>query len=211
MDHNFLLISFTGLLAILDPLAVVPIYLTLFGDHPKAEKKLVARTTAITVVITLLVFMSVGAALLKFLGISMGAFRVAGGILILLMALDMLGGSMSRVKRSESAEDYSDLSSFAIVPLAIPLLTGPGAMSTAVLLSQKAETWADRIGLYLIALVLGVIVWITLRLAERAQRVLGRTGIRVATRIMGLLLAALGVQFFASGMLDLFPALGVKP
>jgi multiple antibiotic resistance protein len=207
MNWEFLLVSFTGLLAILDPLAVVPIFLTLFGDHSSADKARIARTTALAVCITLLTFMTVGAALLNFLGITLPAFRVAGGILILLMALDMLGGSMSRVKRAESAEDYSDVSSFAIVPLAIPLLTGPGAMSTAILLSQKANSWADRLGLYLIVIVLALIVWTTLRLAEQAQRVLGKTGIRVATRIMGLLLAALGVQFAASGLLELFPAL----
>ncbi|MBI1292683.1 NAAT family transporter [bacterium] len=209
MDWNFLLVSFTGLLAILDPLAVVPVYLALFGDAERRQKKMVASTAAIAVVLTLLFFMTAGAQLLAFLGISLPAFRVAGGIIIFAMALEMLAGGMSRVKRDEGQEDYSDIRSFAIVPLAIPLLSGPGAMSTAILLSQKAPSWADRIGLFVIVLVLGVIVWATLRLAEKAQKIFGKTGIRIATRIMGLLLAALGVQFVASGVLELFPALGV--
>jgi multiple antibiotic resistance protein len=212
IDFNFLLISFTGLLAILDPLAVVPVYLALFGDADAKQKKIVARTAAIAVVVTLLFFMTIGAQLLQFLGITLPAFRIAGGIIIVGMALEMLGGSMSRVKRDEGCEDYSDLHSFAIVPLAIPLLSGPGAMSTAIVLSQKAPSFADRVGLFVIVVILGFIVWGVLSVAEQAQRLFGKTGIRIATRIMGLLLAALGVQFIASGVTELFPALvGAKP
>lgn len=208
MEFALLLSSFTGLLAILDPLAVVPVFLTLFGDCSTKEKARIAWISSVTVAITLILFMTVGAPLLKILGISIPAFRVAGGVLLMLTALDMLAGGMGRVKKAEKgSEDYGDMQSLAIVPLAIPLLAGPGAMSTAILLAQRAKTWPNLFGLYAIVIVVSGLTWLTLRLAHRAQRVLGKTGIRVATRIMGLLLASMGIEFIAGGLRELFPVL----
>jgi multiple antibiotic resistance protein len=210
-DFNFLFVSFISLIAILDPLAIVPVYLTLFTPEDRKKRAhQIALATSLAMSITLIVFLFAGSALLKFLGIGMPAFRIAGGILIFLMALQMLEGSMSRVKRSEGEEDYSDLQSYAIVPLAIPLLSGPGAMSAAILLSHKATSWAQRSYLVFVILFCAVIVYVLLRLAERADRLLGKTGIRIATRIMGLLLAAVAMQFVADGMKELFPGLVEK-
>lgn len=205
---DFALISFVSLIAILDPLAVVPVYLTLFTEEQRQRNAhLIALTASVAVLVTLTLFMLVGAKLLSFLGISLAAFRVSGGILIFLMALQMLEGSMSRVKRTESVEDYSDIQSYSIVPLAIPLLSGPGAMSTAILLSQKAPGYLGKLTLFGVIVACCALTYLTLRLAEKTNRLLGRTGIRIATRIMGLLLAAVAMQFVATGLAELFPGL----
>lgn len=205
---DFALISFVSLIAILDPLAVIPVYLTLFTEEQRRRSaNLIAFTASAAVLVTLTLFMLVGAKLLSFLGISLAAFRVSGGILIFLMAMQMLEGSMSRVKRSETEEDYSDIRSFSIVPLAIPLLSGPGAMSTAILLSNKAPGYLGKLTLFGVILVCCTLIYLTLRLAEKGNQLLGRTGIRIATRIMGLLLAAVAMQFVLDGLKEIFPAL----
>jgi multiple antibiotic resistance protein len=199
------------LLAILDPLAVIPAFLGAYSSSTAPERLRAARTAAIVVAVTLVVFSTVGARILAILGITIAAFRVAGGVILFLMALEMLGGSMSRVKRSESEsrqDESIDYQSFAIVPLAIPLLAGPGAMSTAIVLGTTAPTTATFLCLYIVILLVSFITWTVLRLAVPAQRLFGPTGIRIATRIMGLLLASLAVQFMAGGLIELFPALG---
>lgn len=209
LDLNFTIISFTSLLAILDPLAVVPIYLTLFSRDERKRSHDIALTTSLAVLVTLTTFAFGGVHLLELLGVTLPAFRVSGGVLLFLMALQMLEGRMSSVKRSEGVEDYSDLRSYAIVPLAIPLLSGPGAMSATVLLSQQAGNWTNMTVLVGVIFFCSILIYITLRLADKAEHLLGKTGIRIATRVMGLLLAAIAMQFIVSGLQELFPALAV--
>lgn len=190
----------------LDPLAVIPIYLSIFGDRNQDSHK-IALTTAGAVLVTLTIFMFGGTAILHYMGITIPAFKVGGGILIFFMAMDMLGGSMSHFKRSDEEEDYSDVQTIAIVPLAIPLLAGPGAMGTIIVLYNKAETLPNQAGLFGILVILSLLVYIVLRFAQQAQRLFGQTGIRIFTRIMGLLLTAVAVQFIADGLSALFPGL----
>lgn len=208
VDWNYIIAGFISLLAILDPLAIVPIYLTLFSEEERRRAGLIAATTALTVLITLTLFFFLGHSILTFFGISLAAFRVSGGIILFIMGLQMLEGSMSSVKRNTGDGSYEDLRSYAIVPLAIPLLSGPGAISAVVLLGEKADGWANSAAMVVVFVVLAASVYGVLRLADQTQRVVGPTGIRIFTRVMGLLLAAVAAQFIADGLLELFPILG---
>lgn len=198
-----------GLIVIVNPLGMVPVFLSMTSRDFPEDRIRIARTASITVGIVLVVSALFGEMLLGFFGISISAFRVGGGILILLMAIDMLNARRSRMKQTrEEAEEAEEMETIAVVPLAIPLLAGPGSISTAILYSHMGSGWGHRFSLLLIIAVVVVTVWATFRLAVRFGQMLGTTGINVATRLMGLILAAIAVEFITSGAKELLPGLG---
>lgn len=200
---------FASIFSIVNPFAAIPVYLGVTADTPTEIRRRIPRKTAIASTVILLVAYGAGESLLAFFSISIASLRVAGGILIFAMAWSMLQAKQSRQKQTpEEAEEATQRESLAVVPLAMPLLAGPGAISVTIL-------WATRSGdgghVPAIAAVVAVAlsIWIILGLATPISRLLGQTGMNVATRFMGLILAAVAVEFITGGLLELFPAWAV--
>jgi multiple antibiotic resistance protein len=197
-----------GLIAIIDPFGTIPILINLSNSSKSVNLKKIASSAAITTVVVLEIALFTGDLFLRVFGISIGSFQVGGGILILLMAISMMYGTMSRAKQTEEeARHLSDRESIAIVPLGIPLLAGPGAISTVVLYAHLESSLQHYAILSTTIILIACIVWLTLRAATMIADLMGTTGINVAKRIMGLILAALGIEFITNGLKLLFPAL----
>ncbi len=208
MEHIAFIKTLIGILAIVNPLGAIPVFLSLCGDRSPKEARIIARVSAISVGLVLLISTWAGKPLLAFFGIGIPSFRTGGGLLILLMAIAMMHAKQSHAKRSpEEEEADNDKEDVAVVPLAIPLLAGPGAISLVVIAGEQAADLTDHLLISLCILVVAAIVWITLLLAEPIGKRLRTTGLNIATRIMGLLLSAIGIQMIAEGLKQLFPGL----
>lgn len=197
IETGFVITAFVTMFVVIDPLGLAPLFVALTQGMDRATRRAVALRACATAVAILAVFAGFGEAVLGFVGISMPAFQVAGGILLFLTALDMLFERRSKRREDQTGEDPDDPSIF---PLAIPLIAGPGAIASVILLSGQHPGWQG------LALVIGVTAAVigtalTLFLASGLlERALGRTGINVVTRILGMLLAALSVQFVLDGL-----------
>lgn len=197
-----------ALVVIVNPIGAVPVFLSLTDGASIAEQRSVARTAAVAVVLTLIAATLLGDMLLRFFGISVASFRVGGGILILLMAIAMLHARRSGLHQTrEEAEEAEEMETVAVVPLAVPLLAGPGAISTVIVASHRAVGWLDFLLLCAGVVLLGALLWFCMFFATPIGRYLGRTGINIATRIMGLLLIAIAVEFITGGLRELLPGL----
>lgn len=197
-----------ALIVIVDPLAVLPLFLQLTEGFTPRERKRTARVTALAVSGVLAAAALAGESLLGVFGTSLAAFRVGGGIVLLLMALSMLTAGPDRTRHTPEEDLASrDKASVAVVPLGVPLLAGPGAIS-AVIVQMNSGAGVLHGGLVLaIIAALGLACWLTLRNAERIGRWIGPIGMNVVIRLFGLLLAAIGVEFIAAGVKQMFPAL----
>jgi len=202
MDMAFLITAFVTLVVIIDPLGMTPLFVALTQGMSTARRRAIAARACITSALILIVFAAFGEAVLGFIGISMPAFRIAGGMLLFLTALDML--FERRTKRREGtagqAEEEDEGEDPSIFPLAIPLIAGPGSIASVILLAGQRPglegvAWVS--GVMLVVLTLVFLLFLTAGLLER---VLGRTGINVITRLLGMLLAALAVQFVLDGL-----------
>lgn len=197
-----------GVLAIVNPLGAIPIFLSLCSNRTSSQRKKVAQNSAIAVAVILIVAAWIGDGVLEFFGIGIPAFRAGGGLLILLMAISMMHAKQSHAKQTPTEADEADnKENIAVVPLAIPLMAGPGAISLVIIDANQTADWFSR--LILTGGILGValIVWIALRLATPIGQKMGMTGLNIATRVMGLLLAAIGLQMLAAGLVKLLPGL----
>ncbi|MFP7753071.1 MarC family protein [Thermodesulfobacteriota bacterium B35] len=197
-----------GLLSIVNPMGAIPVFLSLCGERSPAERKHIARRAALAVCLILAISAWTGEALLRFFGISLPAFRAGGGLLILLMAIAMMHARLSPSRQSRTeAEEADSREDIAVVPLAIPLMAGPGAISMVIVDTHQAAGPASRLALTAVIAVVALVVWLVLHLAEPIGSRLGITGLNIATRVMGLLLAAIGIQMMAEGLIRLFPGL----
>jgi multiple antibiotic resistance protein len=189
---------FAALMAIVNPVGAIPIFINLTADQPDGVRNKNGLMAAIS-----------GEAILRFFGISVGSFRVGGGILILLMAISMLHARMSSVRQTkEEALDSAERDNVAVVPLGTPLLAGPGAISAVILYAQRYTSVGHYLYLLVVIVLLVFLTALSFRLAPAIARLLGKTGINVVTRLMGLVMAAIGVEFIANGLKQLFPFLG---
>jgi multiple antibiotic resistance protein len=196
----FFSVCFPSLFSIVDPVGVVPLYLALVGHEPRPEQRRTAIRAVITATAVLLTFAATGTAIFRFFGITMPAFKVAGGVLLATMALEMMRARPSAVKSSpEETEGAPGKDDVAVTPIGIPLLSGPGAIASVILWSSRAGTAMEKVALYASIGLLAGITLLSLLFAPRLVRVLGRTGINVVTRIMGLILAATAAQFVIDG------------
>jgi multiple antibiotic resistance protein len=199
MDSAFLITAFVTLFVIIDPIGLVPLFVALTQGMPAAARRAIGLRAVIVAAVLLTVFAYAGEAVLGFVGISMPAFRIAGGILLFLTALDMLFDRRAKRREDQTEEDRPDPSVF---PLAIPLIAGPGAIASMILLAGQQPGLAGLgmlIAVMLAVLTLVMLLFLTANLFERA---LGRVGINVVTRLLGMLLAALSVQFVLDGLRD---------
>jgi len=199
---------FIGILAILNPLGAIPMYLSLTAHHNEQEKKQVAYAAARGAAIILLVTLFFGELILGVFGITVNSFRVGGGILILLMAISMLHAQTSGAKNTEAErQEAQRKESISIVPLAMPILAGPGAISSIILYGDRADGWQHNLIVAAEIVVVGFIIALLLRVSGKIARQLGQTGMNIVTRVMGLILAAIAVEFISLGLKGLFPVL----
>jgi multiple antibiotic resistance protein len=201
MDTLTSITAFVALFVVIDPIGLTPLFMALTSGMSAAARRSIAIRACLVALVLLTVFGLVGETVLSFLGISLAAFRIAGGLLLFLTALDML--FERRKQRREGQADTPHSEDPSVFPLAMPLIAGPGAIATMILLTGSAETGLG------VALIHGVmasvllVVFVLFLLAGMLERLLGPVGINVVTRLLGMLLAALSVQFVVDGIRDL--------
>jgi len=199
---------FLALLVIVNPLGAVPVFVTMTAQLGAEEKKRIAFVASVAVAVVLVLAAIAGKPLLAFFGITIASFKVGGAILILLIAISMMHATPTGEKQTpEEAREAAEKESIAVVPLAIPLLSGPGAISTTIIYATERSSPAHTAIIVSCCVLIALTTWGALRVAAPVSRWLGRTGVNIAVRIMGLLLAAVAVEIFASGALVLFPGL----
>lgn len=199
---------FVAVLVIVNPLGAIPFYISLTNGSPSAERRKIPNQTSLAIAVVLIISALLGEALLRFFGISIASFRVGGGILLMLMAMSMMQARQSRSRQTpEEAIEAEEKENIAVVPLAIPLLAGPGAISTVIIYSSLSQHPLHYLIIMLSGILIAAIIWIALHSAEYLAGLLGTTGINIAMRLMGILLAAIAIEFIASGALDLLPGL----
>ncbi len=198
------LVSLSAVFFVVDPVGVVPIFIAMTHGDPPEKMRDTARRAALVAAALLIFFALFGTFLFKVIGVSLSAFRVAGGIVLLITSLDMLRARQSETRTSpEEAQEATGKEDVAIVPLAIPLLAGPGAIATVMVLMSRGDGLLTTVAVVLSILVTMAATYFMLRGASLVQRVLGQGGVAIFQRVMGLLLAAIAVQFIAEGGRDL--------
>lgn len=209
MDVIAYLKIFVALLFMANPVAAIPTFLAATAGDGAVARHRTALTAAVTVATVLVIFVFAGGGLLDLFGVSLHSFRVAGGVILMMLALAMLGGAPGRTKqRPEEAEEAVDKDNVGVVPIAIPLLAGPGAMSSMIVYSNQSVELMHQGALVVVAFGVALCVWVCLRLADPLGRLMGPTGLNITTRVMGILIAAVSVEFITTGLVGLMPGLG---
>ncbi len=207
MELAFAITAFVTLFVVIDPIGMAPLFVALTrGMDKRARLKIAIRSCLIAVGI-LTVFGLAGDAILEFIGISLAAFRISGGILLFITALDMLFERRTQRREDKAEENEDDPSVF---PIAMPLIAGPGSMATMILLTNtQGADWTFVLGIHAVMIAVIGVVFVLFLLASPMERLLGNTGVKVVTRLLGMLLAALSVQFIIDGLRDI-GALGIS-
>jgi len=204
-DLKFAVVALSAVFFVIDPIANVPIFLTITVADSPAQRRRIARRAAFATWVTLSIFALAGGLIFEAFGISLGAFKIAGGLMLLLMAIDMMRAQPSPTRTTEEEQgEARSRDDIAIFPLAIPMLAGPGAIATVmVLMSRAAWQPARTIAVFVAVTITCALAWLLMRSAANAERLLPKTLLRALERIMGLLLAAVAVEFIAGGVRDM--------
>lgn len=211
IDWNYLIKTGIGLFAIVNAIGTVPIFISATEGWSKAHRARTAGIIAITVFVVLVLSLFIGDQMLAFFGISIASFQVGGGILLLLMAISMMHAKESEARQTpEEAQAAIDRDAIAIVPLSIPLLAGPGAISSMIIAAEHSGAAVGHVSLVIPVAVVSFLSWRILLLSDYIAQRLGNIGINIVTRLMGLILAAMAVEFMARGIGSLFPGLLTK-
>ena len=203
------------LLAIVNPLAIVPFFIHYTQEYNERQRRRTAWISAFSAFVVIAISALLGLQLLGFFGISIASFQVGGGMLLLISSLNMLNAQPAEAKTNKEEIRATEVkaslgASIAVVPLTIPLLTGPATMSTVVIYAERAQTFLQMSALVGYGVVIALATALSFALADPIARVLGKTGINVMTRLMGLILAAMAVEIMADGLTKLFPLLATK-
>ncbi len=206
---TFAAVTLSAIFFVVDPLAVVPSFLAMTNGDDVLKKRATAKKAALATATTLGVFAVAGNLIFQTFGITLGAFRIAGGVLLFLLALDMMRAKTSTVRQTvEEEAEGAAKDDIAIIPLTIPMLAGPGAIATTMVCVSNAA--GRPLYLLVVAAAIGITavsVGLILRSAILVERRLGQTGLNVLTRVMGLILAALAVQFLVDGIGEVLPSM----
>jgi multiple antibiotic resistance protein len=198
-----------AMLAITNPASSLGVFLGMTDDKSISDRKRIAVIATITIFIVLMVIAWAGIPILKMFGISLPAFQITGGLIILLRGLEMLNAKETPTTKTASALEDQARHSIAIVPLALPIIAGPGAMTNVIVFGTQfpgfVNTLYISIGVFIVTLVLGLVMYY----ATYIGKLIGPTGIKIMTRIMGLILAAMAMSMITSGLLKIFPSWGV--
>jgi multiple antibiotic resistance protein len=197
-----------ALFAIVNPVGGVPVFITATHGCSTAARAHTARTIMFAVFTVLVLAVFVGDQMLAFFGISIQSFQVGGGILLLMMAISMMHGKQSGARQTEEeAEAVAEREAVAIVPISIPLLAGPGAISSMIIAAEQSGSTLGHVMLVVPVAAVSLLVWVILLLSVPIASRLGTIGINVVTRLMGLILSAMAIEFMARGLGSLFPGL----
>ncbi len=197
---DFTLTAFLSVLFLVDPPGTVPAFLALTANDTPEKRGRTALVACIAATLTLMAFALVGTYLFRILGLTLPAFQIAGGLILFLVALDMIRAQRSTQEDPAELAEGAAADDVAIAPLAIPLLAGPAALSTVAVLMSRAAGWAEVMSVFAAILLTGLVAYGTLLLANPIQRRLGTTGIHVLGRVLGLVLAGIAVQFVLDGL-----------
>ena len=205
---SFALLALSTIFAIVDPFAVIAPFLAMTAGDTTEKRRAIALRASLVACGVLVLFAAAGALVFDVFGITMPAFRIAGGILLFFSALDMLRARLppSRATADEEQEG-KDTDDPSVTPLAMPLLAGPGAIASVIMLTGRAESLAEHALVYGSIAITCLVTFLVLRASERIAKLLGHTGMNVLTRFMGLMLAALAAQFVLDGLRAAFPML----
>jgi len=199
---------FLGLVAAVNPVGIMPIFVSLTGHMTPEDKNKVAATSNFAVAIILTVALLGGQMLLDMFSISLDSFRVAGGMLLMSIAFSMMSGKLGEDKQNKQEKsEYISREQIGVVPLAMPLMAGPGAISSTIVYGSRYPSMMDTTGIVITIAAFCLCSWLLFRSAPYIVKLLGQTGINVITRIMGLILGALGIEFITNGLRSLFPGL----
>lgn len=199
---------FIGLFALVNPVGIIPVFISMTSYQTAAVRNKTNLTANLSVAIILLTSLFLGDAILQIFGISIDSFRIAGGILVVTIAMSMISGKLGEDKQNKQEKSETAIrESIGVVPLALPLMAGPGAISSTIVWGTRFHSVMHLIGFSIAIALFALCCWGVFRLAPWLVRLLGQTGINVITRIMGLLLMALGIEFIVTGIRALFPGL----
>ncbi|MFO1225397.1 MarC family protein [Roseateles sp.] len=201
------------LLAIVNPVGVVPFFIHFTASFSPAQRRRTIAVSAFTAGAVIALSALCGLRIIEFFGISLASFQVGGGCLLLISSLAMLNAQPAEGRKEDVSEGTSKVdagASIAVVPLAIPLLTGPATISTMVIYAEKTRQWWELAVLVGYGVVVGAVTWVVFMASGRIAKALGSTGINIMTRLMGLILAAVAVELLADGLTKLFPILGAR-
>jgi multiple antibiotic resistance protein len=196
------------LISIINPLGAIPVFLGFTKNHKNLNIKNVTNTCALACTITILVSLFFGQMLLNFFGISVASFTIGGGLLLFTMAFSMISGQQSTSKINiEEINSFDFEREIGIIPLAIPLLSGPGAISSSIIHAKNFTTSTHWVFAVIIVFIIGIIIKVILSYAENIGERLGQIGLNVMTRIMGLILLSMSIEMIAAGIKEILPAL----
>ncbi|SJM64780.1 MULTISPECIES: MarC family protein [Psychrobacter] len=200
-------------MVLINPFSALTLFLDSTRGYSMTDRRRFARISSLTVFITITFFTVAGESLLKALGISVGSFQVAGGVLVFLIAINMMNGDGNPAKPDQENVDFDDSvesigsTAAAVVPLAIPMMVGPGGISTVIIYSAQVSNWQQKLAIIIAGLLIAVFCYLALMAAGRLSKLLGDTGLNIISRIMGMLLAAVAIEILVSGIRTIFPSL----
>lgn len=203
-DLSIYIKFFIGLCALVNPIGMIPIFTTMTSNQPVKERNKTNLIANFSASLILLVSLFFGNNILHIFGISINSFRISGGILIISIAFSMITGQFIKTIEQKEKNQSEDIS---VIPLAMPLIAGPGAISSAIIWSAYYPSLVNLIGCSLVIFVFSFVCWLCFRAAPYVVKILGKTGINIITRIMGLLLISLGIEFITIGLKSIFPGL----
>lgn len=200
---------FIGLFAIVNPFGSLPIFFSMTSHFYEADRKRTCLTTAVAIVCILLISLYLGRMILDAFSISLDSFRVAGGFILLTISMAMISGKLGEQKQNkeEKNQDLREYENIGVVPLAMPIMAGPGTVGSTIVWGTNYQSIPDYVGFSIAICVFGAICYVLFRYAAPLVKKLGKTGSNVVTRIMGLLLMAMGVEIISTGLSHLFPGL----
>ncbi len=205
---SFSLLSLSAIFFVVDPMGAIPVFIAMTRDDPPEKRRDMARRAAVVAFFVLTLFAVAGTLIFKVFGVTLGAFKVAGGVLLLLTSIEMLRAQPQRTRTTpEEEREGAEKEDVAIFPLAIPLLAGPGSIATVTALMGRAGRKAFAVPVILSIAITCVISFWMLVAADRISRFLGVTGLNVMNRVIGLIIGAIAVQFMFDGLRDTFPGL----
>lgn len=199
---------FIGLFALVNPVGIIPVFISMTSYQTAVARNKTNLTANLSVAIILLTSLYLGDSILQIFGISIDSFRIAGGILVVTIAMSMISGKLGEDKQNKQEKSETAVrESIGVVPLALPLMAGPGAISSTIVWGTRYHSLMHLLGFSVAIVLFALCCWGLFRIAPWLVRLLGQTGINVITRIMGLLLMALGIEFIVSGLKSIFPGL----
>ncbi|ANZ22483.1 hypothetical protein ATN01_01330 [Buchnera aphidicola (Diuraphis noxia)] len=207
-DLSIYIKFFIGLCALVNPIGMIPIFTTMTHSQSILERQKTNLIANFSASLILIISLFVGSNILNAFGISISSFRIAGGILIISIAFSMISGNfLNKVKQIKENKTNQKPENISVVPLAMPLIAGPGAISSTIVWSTYYSNWMNLFGCSLVIICFSMVCWLCFQAAPCVVKILGTTGINIITRIMGLLLMSLGIEFITIGISTIFPGL----